>query len=156
MQREKPKQQMRIWAMLCHLSALLAWIILCCFIFLGLPLFLPVNLVPPLMIWQFKKAQYPWIDLQGKEALNFQISLTFYTFIIIMISLFFMLTSFGLAVTSNESSNHVNTTLDSLLIVFMMFILFILSVQLFLVTFAGIKAYNGEHYRYPLTIRVLR
>jgi len=25
-----------------------------------------------------------------------------------------------------------------------------------LVIFAAIKAYNGEHYRYPLTIRVLR
>jgi len=31
-----------------------------------------------------------------------------------------------------------------------------LILQLFLVIFAAIKAYNGEHYRYPLTIRVLR
>ncbi|MBD2386054.1 DUF4870 domain-containing protein [Cylindrospermum sp. FACHB-282] len=153
---KKPKLQMRIWAMLCHFSALLAWILLCCLVFFGLPLYLPLNLLAPLTIWQFKKTQYPWIDLQGKEALNFQISLTFYTLVIIIISLLFMLTSFGLAATTNGAINQVHITLDSLLIVFMTFMLFILSGQLFLVTFAGIKAYNGEHYRYPLTIRVLR
>ena len=38
----------------------------------------------------------------------------------------------------------------------MLLILFKLVLQSFVVTFAAIKAYNGEHYRYPFTIRVLR
>jgi uncharacterized protein len=121
-----------------------------------LPLYLPLNLLAPLTIWRCKKEKYPWIDLQGKEALNFQISLTFYTLVIIIISLLFMLISFGLAATTHGATNQVHITLDSLLIVFMAFVVFILFVQLFVVTFAGIKAYNGEYYRYPLTIRVLR
>jgi uncharacterized protein len=154
--REKPKQQMRIWAMLCHLSALLGWILLFFLVFLGIPLYLPLNLLAPLMIWRFKKAQYPWIDLQGKESLNFQISLTLYTLLVIAMSLILLLTSFSLAVTSNGSINEIKTTLDSLLIVLMSLILFQLVLQSFLVTFAAIKAYNGEHYRYPLTIRILR
>ncbi|MDZ8028449.1 MAG: DUF4870 domain-containing protein [Nostoc sp. DedQUE01] len=154
--REKPKQQMRIWAMLCHLSALLAWFLVLFLVFLGIPLYLPLNLLAPLMIWRFQRAKYPWIDFQGKESLNFQISLTLYTFIVIAISLFFVLTSFSLAVTTNSTINEVKITLDSLLIVMMCLISLILLLQSFLVSFAAMKAYNGQHYRYPLTMRVLR
>ncbi|MEH2242379.1 DUF4870 domain-containing protein [Nostoc sp.] len=153
--REKPKK-MRIWAMLCHFSALLGWILLFFLVFIGIPLYLPLNLLAPLLIWRFKKSQYPWIDLQGKESLNFQINWTLYTLIFMVISLFLVLTSFSLAVTTNGSVNEIKITLDSLLIVFMLLILLILIVQSFIVTFAAIKAYNGEHYRYPLIIRVLR
>ncbi|MBD2726555.1 DUF4870 domain-containing protein [Nostoc sp. FACHB-892] len=154
--REKPKQQMRIWAMLCHFSALLGWILLFSLVFIGIPVYLPLNLLVPVLIWRCKKVQYPWIDLQGKESINFQISLTLYTFIVIAISLILLLTSFSVAVTTNGSFNEIKTTLDSLLTVLMSLVLFKLVLQSFIVTFAAIKAYNGEHYRYPLTIRVLR
>ncbi|MBW4684106.1 MAG: DUF4870 domain-containing protein [Komarekiella atlantica HA4396-MV6] len=154
--REKPKQQMRILAMLCHISALLAWLLLFFLVYIGIPLYLPLNLLAPLLIWRFKKAQYPWIDLQGKESLNFQISLTFYTLLVIILSLILVVTSCGIAVTSNSTVNEVKTTLDGLLIMFMSLILLVMLLQSFLVTFAAIKAYKGEHYRYPLTIRVLR
>ncbi|WP_193199252.1 DUF4870 domain-containing protein [Nostoc sp. MG11] len=154
--REKPKQQMRIWAMLCHISALLAWLLLFFLVFIGIPLYLPLNLLAPLLIWRFKKAQYSWIDLQGKESLNFQISLTFYTLIVIFLSLILVVTSCGIAVTSNSTVNEVKITFDGLLIMFMSLILLVMLLQSFLVTFAAIKAYKGEHYRYPLTIRVLR
>jgi len=154
--REKPKQQMRIWSMLCHFSALLGWILLFLLVFIGIPLYLPLNLLAPLIIWRFKKAQYPWIDFQGKESLNFQITWTFYTLIIMGISFFVVLTTFSLAATINSSVNQLKIILDTLLIVFMPLILLILIVQSFVVSFAAIKAYKGQHYRYPLTIRVLR
>ncbi|MEH2184148.1 DUF4870 domain-containing protein [Nostoc sp.] len=154
--KEKPKQQMRIWAMLCHLSALVGWILLCFLVFIGIPLYLPLNILPPLVIWRFKKSQYPWIDFQGKESLNFQMTLTFYTFIVITISLILVLTSFSLAVTTNGSINEIKNTLDNLLIILISLIVFKLILQSFVVTFAAMKAYNGEHYRYPFTIRVLR
>ncbi|MEH2419658.1 MAG: DUF4870 domain-containing protein [Nostoc sp.] len=153
--REKPKK-MRVWAMLCHFSALLGWILLFFLVLLGIPLYLPLNLLAPLMIWRFKKSQYPWIDFQGKESLNFQITWTLYTLIFMAISLFLVLTSLSLEVTTNGSVNQIKITLDSLLIVFLSLMLLILIVQSFIVTFAAIKAYNGKHYRYPLTIRVLR
>ncbi|MFN6485051.1 MULTISPECIES: DUF4870 domain-containing protein [unclassified Nostoc] len=154
--RKKPKQQMRIWAMLCHFSALLGWILLFFLVFMGIPLYLPLNLLPPFLIWRIKKAQYPWIDFQGKESLNFQISLTLYTLIVIAISLILVLTSLSLAVTSNGSINEIKMTLDSLLIFLTLLLLLKMVLQSFVVTFAALKAYNGEHYRYPLTIRVLR
>ncbi|MEH1839844.1 MAG: DUF4870 domain-containing protein [Nostoc sp.] len=154
--REKPKQKVRIWATFCHLSALLGWILLVFLVFIGIPLYLPLNLLAPLIIWKCKKSQYPWIDFQGKESINFQISLTLSTLFVIAISLVIVLTSLSFAITSNASSNEIKNTLDNLLIVILSLISVKLVLQSFLVSFAAIKAYNGEHYRYPLTMRVLR
>jgi uncharacterized protein len=151
--REKTHRQIRIWAMLCHLSALVAWVLLVCLVIIGIPLFLPFNIVAPLLIWRCKKTQAPWIDFQGKESLNFQLSLTIYALIAIIIALFLMFATFGMALTANATGNQVKTILDSLVIVFFALIILMLLLQLFIVTFAAIKAYKGEHYRYPFTIR---
>ncbi|MBN1456607.1 MAG: DUF4870 domain-containing protein [Sedimentisphaerales bacterium] len=51
-------QNAKNMALLCHLLGLLT-----CFI-------------GPLVIWLLKKDEHPFIDSQGKEALNFQISVT--------------------------------------------------------------------------------
>ena len=55
------------WAMLCHLSALSTYI--------GVPF---GHIILPLIIWLIKKDASPFIDEQGKESLNFQISMTIY------------------------------------------------------------------------------
>mgnify|MGYP000402627055 CR=1 FL=1 len=57
-----PSKEVRQWAMLCHFAA-----------FLGL-VFPFGSLLGPLILWQFKKDMDPLIDDQGKEALNFQIT----------------------------------------------------------------------------------
>ena len=153
--RENPKQQIRIWAMLCHLSALL-WVPLASFLFLGIPLYLPfLNILGPLIIWQWKKTQNPWIDFQGKESLNFQLSLTVYALIVIVISLFLVLTTCGIALTTDLMAKHLKTVFNSLLVVLGIFISLIMLSQLIFVNLAAIKAYNGQHYRYPFTIRFL-
>lgn len=54
----------RQWGMFAHLAALAGFII-------------PFgNLIGPLVIWQMKKAEMPFVDDQGREALNFQITVT--------------------------------------------------------------------------------
>lgn len=125
---EKPDSpgQAYNWGMFCHLSALLG--------FLWMPFhgffFIPFgHLVAPLVVWLLKRKEYPFVDDQGKEALNFQISMTIY----------------GL--------------LASLLIFFVIgiFILVVLALlDIVLVIIASVKASNGEPYRYPLTIRFLK
>ena len=58
----KPSREARQWAMFCHFAA-----------FLGM--WFPFgNLIGPLIIWQLKRESDPFIDEQGKEALNFQIT----------------------------------------------------------------------------------
>jgi uncharacterized Tic20 family protein len=59
----------RNWAMICHLSALVGYL-------------LPFgNILGPLAVWLFKGPEYPLVDAQAKAALNFQISMTIYLII---------------------------------------------------------------------------
>lgn len=64
---EVPDKDDKLWAMLCHLSALVSY--------LGVPF---GNIVGPLVIWLIKKDESAFVDVNGKKALNFQISLTIY------------------------------------------------------------------------------
>jgi len=108
----------RNWAMLCHLSALCAYI--------GIPF---GHLLGPIIVWQLKKNDYPMVDEQGKESLNFQISTTIY------------------AIVSGL-----------LMLVFIGFILLpaLMIFHLVLTIIAAVKTSDGEHYRYPFTIRLLK
>src|SRR5688572_10608492 len=59
-----PTPDDRTWGMLAHLAALAGFIV-------------PVvgNIVGPLIVWLTKKEQQPFVDDQGKESLNFQITM---------------------------------------------------------------------------------
>src|SRR5690242_11127927 len=66
----------RNWAMFCHLA--------------GLAGFLPVipflgNVIGPLVLWLVKREQYPFVDDQGKEALNFQITMLIATILAMLL-----------------------------------------------------------------------
>ena len=60
-----PSAQARQWAMFCHYSA---------FFWFLVPMI--GNVLGPLIVWQLKKDMDPFVDEQGKEALNFQIAVT--------------------------------------------------------------------------------
>ena len=93
----------RTWAMLCHIGALAGGAI-------------PIgNIKAPLVIWLVKKDEMPFVDEQGKEVLNFEITLMIgallcipLVFLIIGIPLLLALAIFGVvyniigAVKTNE------------------------------------------------------
>ncbi len=108
----------RMWAMICHLSGLA-----------GIILPASGNIVAPLIIWQIKKDNNPFIDEQGKEAVNFQISMSIYLIASIILSCICIGVPMIIAT----------------IIVFFVFMLI-----------AAVKANNGYHYRYPLTIRFIK
>ena len=106
----------RMWGMLCHLSALSGLII-------------PFgNLIGPLVVYTLKKDEYAFVADQGKESLNFQISVLVY----LMIS--------GIAV---------------LLLVGIFFLLFVPFIAIILTVLAGVRANDGEYYRYPFCIHFI-
>ena len=115
---EEGKKQDRTWAMLCHLSALSMYI--------GIPF---GNILGPLVIWLIKRDEFPFVNEQGKESLNFEISMTIYFFI----AGFMILVLIGIVL------------LPALFIT-----------QLVLVIIASVKAGDGESYEYPFTIRFLK
>ncbi len=105
------------FSMLCHLSALSGLII-------------PFgHIIGPLVFWLIKKDQFPEVDRQGKEALNFQISMTIW-----------MILS-GILV----------------IIVIGLFALIALGVLDLVITIvAAVKSNNGERFKYPLTLEILK
>lgn len=87
------------------------------------------NVLGPLVIWLVQKDKMAFVDDQGKEALNFQI------------------TVFGAAVIS--------AFLMLILIGFLL--IFVVGLgALVLTIIAAIKANEGVAYRYPLTIRLIK
>ena len=111
------EHQERTWGMLCHLSALAMFII-------------PFgNIIGPLVIWLIKKDESSFVDDQGKESLNFQISITIYCLVSAML----------------------------ILVIIGIFLLIGLGVlTLVLIIVASVKSNSGEKFRYPLTIRLIQ
>lgn len=58
----QPTKDERTWAMLCHLCIVAE-------------IFLPILVLGPLLIWLIKSDELPFVKTQGKEVLNFQITL---------------------------------------------------------------------------------
>lgn len=111
------QQEERNWGMFCHLSALAGFII---------PL---GNIIGPLVIWLMKKDESQFVDDQGKESVNFQISFIIYALVAALL----------------------------VIVVIGIVLLIALGVgMLVLVIVAGIKASNGEKYRYPMSIRFIK
>ena len=110
--------QARQWGMLCHLAALS--------VFVGIPF---GRVLGPLVIWLIKKDEHPYIAEQGKESLNFQLSMTLYLF----------------------CSGILVLIVIGILALFVLYIL-----DIVLVIIASVKISNGEEYHYPFTIRFLK
>ena len=143
----------RKWALWAHLSSLV-WFPLA-FVGLSFPI---LNILGPLIIWQMKKSEHSFVDDHGKESVNFQISVTIYTLIITVIVVIIGLVFITLiAGSSSQDSDTLALGIGLILAASLIFISVIVGIiQLALVIFAAIKANNGEMYRYPLTIRLLR
>ena len=112
-----PSSEVRQWAMLCHFAA-----------FFGL-VFPFGSLLGPLIVWQAKKEMDPLVDDQGKEALNFQITVAI-AWVVCMV-------------------------LGFVVIGFLLMVVVVIA-ALVLTIIGGIKANKGIAYRYPLTWRVIK
>ena len=113
-----------MWAMFCHLAGLAGFVI---------PVVIS-GIIAPLIVWQIKKDEHPFIDEHGKEAVNFQISISLYMVI-------------GIAAC-------LVTFVGAVLIPFVAGALGIIDLVFLLI--AAVKANNGEHYRYPICIRFIK
>ena len=143
--------------MVCHLAAL-AGIVLS---FIGIPPVLFINILGPLVVWLWKKNEHPFIDEQGKESINFQISLTIYSLVLVIIlgivGAIFLLFAGGAASSGSDAAGGVALGILGLGIggIVVMMIGFTI-IQLLFVIFAAIKAKGGQSYRYPFTMRLVK
>ncbi len=106
----------RTWAMLCHIGAFAGYII-------------PFgHIIAPLVIWLIKKDESPFVDDQGKESLNFQISMSIYAII---------------------------AALLTLVVIGVVLLIAVVIFDVIMVIIASVRANNGERYRYPLCMRFI-
>ena len=111
------QKQERMWGMLCHLGALVGYI-------------MPFgNVIGPLVIWLLKKQESPFIDAQGKEALNFQITMTIAAFVAVL--LFVIVIGFPLLIG-------------------------VALFNLVMIILAAVKVNNGDTFTYPVCIRLIK
>ena len=118
METSTSSRDVRTWNVLCHATALAGF-------------FVPWagHILGPLIVWLAKRSDSPEVDENGKESLNFQISMLIY--------------------------NVIAGILCLVLIGFV--ILAILHIlNLVLVIVASIQANEGKFYRYPITIRLIK
>jgi hypothetical protein len=113
-----PDKTGRTLGMLCHLLALC--------MFTCIPF---ANIIGPLVLWLIKKDDYPFVDDQGKESINFQITMSLAAIACFILSLAGIGIFLGLA---------------------------LLAVNLVFIIIATIKANNGEAYRYPFCLRLIK
>src|SRR5262245_8728386 len=132
---EPREQNVRTWSMLVHLAALSVFI------------FTPGLVLGPLLVWQIKKNELPEVDKHGKEAVNFQL-----TVVIVNIILMFVL--FGTIGSSFFWRSPVFMLGPGLGVGFIIWCINLLSIILAVV--AGLRANNGEFYRYPIAIRFIK
>ncbi len=112
-----PDKEQRNWGALCHVSALIGYVF---------PL---GNILGPLVIWILKKDEMPFVDDQGKESINFQITVLL-AFIVCAI-------------------------LTLAIIGFFLFAL-VAIYQIIAIVLASIKANEGVNYRYPYILRLIK
>ncbi len=109
----------KMWGLFCHLAALAG--------FIGVPF---GNILGPLIIWLIKKDEIAFVNDQGKESLNFQISIVIYGLVLIPTICFpplLILLALALSIAN---------------------IVFII--------IASITANKGQAYRYPCCIRLVK
>jgi len=137
-------------AVLIHLSAFTGYLI-------WFPL---VSIIMPLIFWQAFKKDNSFVDHHGKEAVNFNLSFFIYNLIIgAIVTVLSFSTILKLAHLDSdiESSEVLNLIFSSSGIFIFIFSFSILGIiKLILIILATVKAGQGEMYRYPLTIRLIK
>ncbi len=138
--------QARMWNMWCHLSALAGFVI-------------PFgNVLGPLLVWQIKKNEFPSVVEHGKAALNFQLTVlivllvgivaaVLLSFVCVGFLLFPVIAIIGLAIAS--------PIMCACFLLFPVIAIIGLAGLVFAVI-AGIKANNGEAYRYPWSLTLIK
>jgi len=97
------------------------------------------NILAPLILWIARKNDSTYIDAHGKAAVNFQLSIIFYCFLLAILILPITILTLGLG-----------------LLAIIIGIIPAIILKFALIISASLKANNGEYYDYPFTIEFIK
>jgi len=128
----------------------------------------------PVILWSAKKDESEFIDYNGRQAINFQLSLFVYTIIltIIAVPIFFytLFKDFSIGHTHNSNwiyKDNIQWTIENFdtgkitglvatALIAGFILLTIKIAEFFLILYAAVKNSNGINYNYPLTINFIK
>ena len=124
------------------------------------------NFIFPIIIWSSSKDKSEFVDEQGKNVINFQLSLLIYSLVLALIAIpifiFIIFKSSNVTYYGNndfmlENFNFAETSGVALIaIVALLFLCIIKTAEFFLIIYAAVKASQGVNFKYPLTLRFLK
>lgn len=128
------------------------------------------NFIIPLVLWTANKKDYEFVDYNGKQALNFQISLLLYSILLGIISVPFFIgflpDIFDFGFDSLNTFNNLNISIDSDDLRFGWWwfpigIAGLLQGALFIVNLvytilATLRTNEGQTFEYPFTIKFIK
>jgi uncharacterized Tic20 family protein len=125
------------------------------------------NYIFPIILWSTKKDSSEYVDHNGKQALNFQLSLLLYCIALIMIAVPCLIFTIFNNIPFETIIDHRHITSNNFdfsgnigLITTGISALFILGcikiAEFFLIIYAAIKTSNGELFKYPATINFIK
>lgn len=124
------------------------------------------NFIFPVIIWSIKKNESQFVDYNGKQIINFQLSLLLYSLLLVIITVPIVLykvfnnmefTSFddcGWVIEEFSQGKIAGIIIVAVVAALIMFALKV--VEFFLIIYASVKNSNGENYKYPLTINFIK
>ncbi len=121
------------------------------------------NYIFPIIIWSAKKNDSEFIDYNGKQVLNFQLSMLLYSLILAVIAVPIIIYTVLQNLTIEDIINENHHAFDEmhlghfsgfvvLLISAVVIFGFMKIMEFILIIYASVKTSNGERYKYPLTI----
>ncbi|MEL0454655.1 DUF4870 domain-containing protein [Flavobacteriaceae bacterium SZ-1-7] len=122
------------------------------------------NFIGPIVLWIANKDKSEFIDANGKQAINFQLSIFLYAVILgtltIPFFIFKVLNGLDFVDFHGFHDFHINMSKPSPLLYLGGFLgalaIIAFIVELVLIVIASLKAREGEVYKYPLTINFLK
>ena len=144
--KEMTSSEERTLGVLLHLSPLIGYM---------LPFF--GNIVAPLILWSLKKNESEFVNLHGKEAINFQISTTIYALVLVLLMLGISIPLFLDLVNSGGLKE--NEVFEFFMLRFLWWIpIMFISMLVFYVPMiiGAIKAGQGKQYKSIFTIRFIK
>ena len=94
------------------------------------------NIIGPLIIWQIKKNEFPSVDLHGKASLNFQITVTIVGIALAVAAVILSFFCIGYALFPVVGLVGLAGIVCAII--------------------AGIKANNGEEFKYPWSLELVK
>ena len=125
------------------------------------------NIIFPAIIWSSTKDRSEYINQQGKQAINFQLSLFLYALILCLVAVpvvfvtvlknvsFYQMTNDHDWVFENFNISELSTALWFAITAFI-FIIMLKVAEFFLIIYAAVKTSNGDNFQYPLTIPFIK